>query len=113
MNHGGGQQVARVVAELHRAHAPSRRQRGEGNVHVQVAADTVPLQVLPVLAVKSRLGAPCVSTLMVPKVVVDATLYGNVMVSLHGAGVLCPVGQTLMLPKFTARCCTSTTWAFP
>src|ERR1700683_46666 len=76
---------------------------------LQVAAVTAPLQVLPVAAVKSRLGAPSVSTLMVPKVVGDPTLYGTVMLWLHGAGVLCPVGQTLALPKFTATFCTSTT----
>ncbi|MGO9906079.1 MAG: hypothetical protein ACLPY3_10200, partial [Solirubrobacteraceae bacterium] len=68
----------------------------------------MPLQVPPLLALKSRFGAPCVRTLMVPKVVVDATLYGTVMVWLHGAGVLCPIGQTLTLPKFTATCCTFT-----
>src|SRR5271163_937211 len=80
---------------------------------LQVVAETTPLQVLPAPNVKSRLGAPCVSTLIVPKVVLEARLYGTVMVWLHGAGVAWPVGQTLALPKFAAAYCTSSTRLLP
>jgi hypothetical protein len=53
-------------------------------------------------ALKSRSGMPVVRIGILEIVVPAGMLKVTVLFALHGAGVVSPDGQTLMLPKFTA-----------
>src|SRR5580658_4763896 len=67
--------------------------------------------VLP--SVKSRFGAPWVTTDTEPNVTLMLILKTSVCVRLQGTGVVCPVGQMLTFPKLTPPAGTSTTQLLP